>query len=307
MASSNSVLMSGYDETASIITRLASGGLTTPSVTGIHHTLLGSRDWPAADQDAACDLLRQLPDAVMAAYQHREFVQRAALFLARQAGIRQFVAIGISLHQLAGVNDLIRVTRPRARVLYVNSDPADVSRPPDRLALNAHSLTIRHDLGDPHGLIRQPAFRHFLKPDAPAAILLAGAMHFVPDDHDASRIVRALMAAVPPGSYLLLSHATDDEVAPAVSRRAREVYRTAGASFTPRSHASVAAFFDGLDVLPPGVVAGPAWRPGWKVPSSRRTLFYAGLARKPRHRQEPLTQQAAALAHRRSRRAQGAA
>lgn len=281
MASSNSALMSGYDKTTPIITRPASGGITAPSVTGIHHTLLGSRDGPTADQDAACDLLRQLPDAVTAAYQHRELIQRATLFLAHQAGIRQFVAIGISLHRLAGVDDLIQGTRPHARVLYVDSDPADVSRPPGRLIWTTRALTIRHALRDPHGLIRHPAFRHLLKPDAPAAILLAGALHFVPDEDDPGAIVGALMAAMPPGSYLLLSHATDDEVAPDVSRWARTVYRTAGASFTPRSHASVGAFFNGLDVLPPGVVAGPAWRPGRKAPGSHRTLFYAGLARKP--------------------------
>jgi S-adenosyl methyltransferase len=280
MASSNSVLMSSHEKPATISARPASGHITAPSVTGIDHTLLGSRDWPTADQDAACELLRLVPDAVTAAYQHREFVQRAALFLADQAGVSQFVAIGNGLNRLTSLHDLVQGVRPGTRVLYVDSSPVHMSQSPDRLIVHAGALEIKHDVRDPHGLIRHPAFRHLFRPDAPAAILLAGTMHFVPDSDHPGRIVSTLVAAMPPGSYLLLSHATDDQIAPEASRRAREVYRTAGASFTPRSYPGVAAFFAGLDVLPPGVVASSAWRPGSTVPSSRRTLFYAGLARK---------------------------
>lgn len=282
LASSNSSLMPSHGETA-------------PSVTGIHRALLGGKDWPAADQDAACELLRLVPDAVTAAYQHREFLQRAVLFLAGQAGVSQFVAIGNGLNRRTGLHDLAQGVRPGTRVLYVDSSPAHVSHWPNRLIVHAGALAIRHDVRDPRGLVSHPAFQHLFRPGAPAAILLAGTMNFVPDSGHPGQIVSTLVAAMPPGSYLLLSHATHDEVAPEASGRVREVYRTAGASFTPRSHPGVAAFFTGLDVLPPGVVAGPAWRPGSAVPSSRRTLFYAGLAQKRRHRKERADEQAAAL------------
>ncbi|MGH3217289.1 MAG: SAM-dependent methyltransferase [Streptosporangiaceae bacterium] len=285
LPSSKSRTMPGYDN-ATPFAANSRDSATVPRVAGIYDTLLGGKDCSAIDQQAAGELLRLVPDAVMAAYQHRRFVQLATRFLARDAGIRQFVDIGISLDRLGGMYDIVQQATPDARVLYIDSDPAVVSRAQDRLTDNLHTLAIRHDLRDPDGLVNHPAFQELIDPAEQVAILLAGVLHFVGNDGDAARSVSVLTRAAAAGSYLALSHATADDLDPEVSQRVRGLYENSTAPFTPRSYADVVRFFKDLDILPPGVVAGPTWRAGWFAPDPRRTLFYAGLAQKRRGRGE---------------------
>jgi hypothetical protein len=278
--------MPGYDN-ATPFAANSGDSATDPRLAGIYDTLLGGKDCSAADQQAAGELLRLVPDAVMAAYQNRRFVQLATRFLARDAGIRQFVDIGTSLSRLGGIHDIVEQAAPEARVLYVDSDPAVVSRAQEQLTRNPHTLAILHDLRDPDGLIGHPAFQELIDPTEQVAILLAGVLHFVEDDDDPARSVSVLTRATAAGSYLVLSHATADDLDPEVSQRVRGLYENFTAPFTPRSYTDVVRFFKDLDILPPGVVAGPTWRAGWLAPDPRRTLFYAGLAQKMRGRGEP--------------------
>ena len=253
---------------------------STPNVARIYDVLLGGTANLAADQAFAGELLRLVPDAVMAAYQNRNFVRRAVQFLAGPAGIRQFIDVGMGLPTQCNVHEIAQQITPDAHVLYVDHDPMVISRARELLAGSASAAAVNHDLRDPDGIIHQPALTTLIDLGKPVAILLASVLHFIDDAENPHAIVRVLQQAMAPGSYLAVSHATGDWLPPEVTRRVRELYRIAAASFVPRTHEQIAGFLDGLELIPPGLVNGSAWRAGSMAAEPRRTLFYAGLGRK---------------------------
>ena len=253
---------------------------STPNVARIYDVLLGGTANLAADQAFAGELLRLVPDAVMAAYQNRNFVRRAVQFLAGPAGIRQFIDVGTGLPTQCNVHEIAQRITPDAHVLYVDHDPMVISRARELLAGSASAAAVNHDLRDPGGIIHHPALTTLIDLDKPVAILLASVLHFIDDAENPHAIVRVLQETMAPGSYLAVSHATGDWLPPEVTRRVRELYRIAAASFAPRTHEQIAGFLDGLELIPPGLVNGSAWRAGSMAVEPRRTLFYAGLGRK---------------------------
>jgi hypothetical protein len=253
----------------------------TPNVARIYDTLLGSQRWPAVDQDTACELLRLMPDAVMTAYQNREFLRRAVRSLAGPAGIRQFIDIGAGLPSLTPVHVLAQSSAPDARVLYVDNDPTVISETGSSLAANPTVAAILGDLRDPEEILADPVLRGLINLDQPVAMVMTAVLHYVEDDEDPVGAVGTFQAAVSQGSYLVLSHATGDDTPPEIVSQVCRLFRSATAPFIPRSRAEVARFLDGWDVLPPGVVNGPAWRPGFMAVETRRTRFYATVGKKP--------------------------
>ena len=253
---------------------------STPNVARIYDVLLGGTANLAADQAFAGELLRLVPDAVMAAYQNRNFVRRAVQFLAGPAGIRQFIDVGTGLPTQCNVHEIAQRITPDAHVLYVDHDPMVISRARELLAGSASAAVVNHDLRDPDGIVHHPALTTLIDLDRPVAILLASVLHFIDDAENPHAIVRVLQETMAPGSYLAVSHATGDWLPPEVTRRVRELYRIAAASFAPRTHEQIASFLDGLEIIPPGLVNGSAWRAGSMAVEPRRTLFYAGLGRK---------------------------
>ena len=253
---------------------------STPNVARIYDVLLGGTANLAADQAFAGELLRLVPDAVMAAYQNRNFVRRAVQFLVGPAGIRQFIDVGMGLPTQCNVHEIAQRITPDAHVLYVDHDPMVISRARELLAGSASAAVVNHDLRDPDGIVHHPALTPLIDLDKPVAILLASVLHFIDDAENPHAIVRVLQETMAPGSYLAVSHATGDWLPPEVTRRVRELYRIAAASFAPRTHEQIASFLDGLEIIPPGLVNGSAWRAGSMAAEPRRTLFYAGLGRK---------------------------
>ena len=253
----------------------------TPNVARVYDTLLGSQRWPAVDQDAACELLRLMPDAVMTAHQNREFLRRAVLFLAGPAGIRQFIDIGAGLPSQTPVHVLAQSSAPDARVLYVDNDPAVISETGSLLAANPTAAISLGDLRGPEEILANRVLRGLINLDQPVAMLMTAVLHYIEDDKDPVGAVSTLQAAVSPGSYLVLSHATGDDTPPEIVTQVRSLFRRATAPFIPRSRAEVARFLNGWDVLPPGVVNGPAWRPGLMAVETRHTRFYATVGKKP--------------------------
>ena len=254
---------------------------TGPAVNAarIYDVLLGGGASLADDQAAAGELLRLVPDAVTAAYGNRNFVRRAVRFLAG-AGIRQFIDIGAGLPAQFTVHGLAQQIAPDARVLYVDRDPFVVSRMQELLACNATAAVVDHDVGDPYGILGHPTLTALVNLDEPVAVLMASVLHFIEDDADPHVIAGVFKAAMPPGSYLAVSHGTADLLSREAARGARELYRRAAGPLVLRTRTQVAAFLDGLEVTPPGVVNGSAWRPGFLAAEPRRALFYAGVGRK---------------------------
>jgi hypothetical protein len=128
-------------------------------------------------------------------------------------------------------------------------------------------------------ILGHPALVSLIEMAKPVAVILTAVLHFVADDADPGGIVAAAVQAMAPGSYLVLSHATSEHEA-AAFEDARGLYRATAASFVPRGHAEIAGFFDGLEIMSPGIVNGATWRPGYLATDPRRTTFYAGLGRK---------------------------
>jgi S-adenosyl methyltransferase len=250
------------------------------NVAGVNDVLLGGKGTSVVDEQAACELLRLLPDAVMAAYQKRNFLGRAVRFLSGQAGIRQFIDIGTGLTAPRSLHKLAWQAAPDARVLYVDCDPAVVSHAQELLARDGQAATIHGDLRDPGRILGDPALRALINLDEPVAILLAAVMHFTEDGEEPYRIVDTIKRAVVPGSYLALSHFSGDDIPPDVTQRVRALYEGSTAPLTQRSRQEIALFLDGLEIIPPGVVNGSAWRAGYAEPDPRRTIFYAGLGKK---------------------------
>lgn len=255
------------------------GRAPAPNAARIYDVLLGGSASLAADQTAAGELLRLVPDAVTAAYGNRNFVGRAVQLLA-SAGIRQFIDIGAGLPAQFSVHELAQQIAPDARVLYVDQDPFVVSRMQESLAGSATAALVNHDLGDPYGILGHPTLAALINLDEPVAVMMASVLHFIEDDADPYVAAGVFKAAMAPGSYLAVSHGTADFLSPEAARGVRELYRRAAVPLVPRTRTQVAAFLDGLEVTPPGVVNGSAWRPGFLAAEPRRTLFYAGVGRK---------------------------
>jgi S-adenosyl methyltransferase len=251
-----------------------------PNVARIYDYLLGGKDNFEADRAAAETLIRLIPDGVTACRENRKFVRRAVRYLARE-GIRQFIDIGPGLPTQGNVHDVALEAAPDARVVYADYDRVVVAHARALLAKPHPGVTaISGDLRHPGAILQDPELRALISLDRPFAVLATAVLHFIGDDEDPCAITRTLTAAMPPGSYLVISHITSDDIAAEVGREAEAVYAGATARAHPRTRDDIARFFDGLELAEPGVVSVSAWRPELGSRNGR-TLMYAGVGRKP--------------------------
>jgi SAM-dependent methyltransferase len=200
--------------------------------------------------------------------------------LAREAGIRQFLDIGTGLPTRGNVHEIAHAAKPGARVVYADNDPVVVAH---ARALLADSLTVaavHGDLREPDRLLALPDVRTFIDWDEPVAVLMVAVLHFLEDSKNPWAAVDAFKARMAPGSYLVLSHVTSDDTPPEMARQAAEVYQNASAPGMARSRAQIARFFDGLEMVSPGLADPAVWRRPRLGAASRPVLFYAGAGRK---------------------------
>jgi hypothetical protein len=251
-----------------------------PDAVRIYDYLLGGNGDVAADRAAAERLFSLIPDAATAAQQNRAFLRRVVRFQAREAQIRQFTDIGTGLPAEGNAHEVAQEILPDARVPYVDYDPVVIAHAQSMLADNATAVAINRDVRRPQEIIGHPALQALINLDQPVAVLLIAVMHFVTGLYDPYGIVDRLKEVMAPGSYLAITHVSTDEVSPELAGGVREIYHCAAAPVVPRTRAEVTRFFDGLDILPPGVVNGAVWRAGWAEADAGRTIFYGGLARK---------------------------
>jgi hypothetical protein len=288
----NEIAVPGWPDSvpAGIVPRVDA---SVPNVARIYDSLLGGKDNFAADRDAAAELLALIPDAQAACHHNRVFVRRAVRFLAGQAGIRQFIDIGTGLPTQGNVHDIAQATAPDARVAYVDYDPVVVSHAQALLATTPTVAVINADLRNPEQILTDPAVRALIDFSQPVAVLLAAILHFIADDEHPHQIADTLKAAIPPDSYLVLSHITADELPEDTRRKAQSIYERATAPVFPRSREAIQRFLDGLETASePGVtdVAQPQpWaplapdepEPAHSPILEGRTLIHAGVGRKP--------------------------
>jgi S-adenosyl methyltransferase len=251
------------------------------SIARIYDYWLGGKDNFAVDREAAEAMIRQYPDIVAGVRKNRAFLGRAVHYLAAEAGLRQFLDIGTGLPSGNNTHEVAQRAAPGSRIVYVDNDPIVLSHAQALLTSSREGACayIDADLRDPATILKQAAAT--LDLSRPVAVCLIMVLQFVPDEEDPAQIVRTLMAAVPPGSYLAVAHPASDVdtgVAPALRQLSTRMGRT---QVVARSHAQIARFFDGLELVDPGLVQLHRWRPGSGVDTARPLAAYGGLARKP--------------------------
>ncbi|WP_405086521.1 SAM-dependent methyltransferase [Microbispora sp. NBC_01389] len=246
---------------------------TIPNIARMYDYYLGGKDNFAADREAAEKMLaigRQMGnDGREVARENRGFLRRAVRLLA-ESGITQFVDIGAGLPTQENVHQVARRHAPGARVVYVDNDPVVLTHARALLADNPETIVVAGDLRDPDTAFDDPEVRAHIDFTRPFAVLLVSVLHFVTGDEDADRITARIRERLTPGCHLVLSHIrTNDDVAEEVVLESKKVYAaTSSGGLVGRPFKRIASFFDGLEILEPGLVPVQAWRPDvpWDVP-----------------------------------------
>jgi S-adenosyl methyltransferase len=241
---------------------------------------LGGKDNFAADRAAAEQAIRDCPEIVPTVRANRGFLARAVQFLAADAGIRQFLDIGTGIPTEYNTHDVAQAIAPGSRVVYVDNDPLILVHARALLASHPDGATAYEeaDLREPERILDLAAgvldFRR------PIAVLLLAILHHIDDEDDPQKIVAMLMNAVPPGSYLVVSHPASDIGSEAGAKMVQNLNKVMAERTTARDHATVARFFDGLEFVAPGLVRVSDWRPPAEADAGFPAAIWAGVARK---------------------------
>jgi S-adenosyl methyltransferase len=222
---------------------------------------LGGKDNFAADRKAAEEVIAIRPAMRRDIRANREMLRRAVRYLAAEAGIRQFLDVGTGIPTSPNVHEVAQGVAPEARVVYVDNDPIVLSHARALLRSTPQGMTdyIDADLREPGSILEQAA--QTLDFAKPIAVVVVGTLHLITDDEDPYAIVARLMAATVPGSYLLISHPAIDIEAETAARVQTSYNQNVATTMTRRTREEVARFFEGLEVLEPGIVQHHRWRP----------------------------------------------
>jgi len=258
-----------------------------PHPARVYDYLLGGKDNFEADRRAAQEGLKANPSSRIPPRENRAFLRRAVRYLTVEAGIRQFLDIGTGLPTSPNVHEVAQEIAPESRVVYADNDPIVLAHARALLTSSHQGKTayVDADLKDPGGILSSPALRDTLDLNRPVGLMLIAIMHFVPDQDEPYAIVRSLLDALPSGSYLALSHLTGD-LDPDVWPGVAAALAKGGATLRVRSFPEIRRFFDGLDLIDPGVELVTRWRPDPGTdpatqPADAAVSLYAALARKP--------------------------
>lgn len=247
-----------------------------PHPARVYDYMLGGKDNFAADREMAEVGLKVMPEMRDSSRANRDFLVRTVRFL-RDAGIRQFLDIGTGLPTSPNTHEIARDGHPDARVVYVDNDPVVFLRAEALMADKATTAVVRADLHDVDDVLTQAA--RMLDFSKPVALMFVATLHCIEDDDDPAGIAARYTAALAPGSYLVLSHSTD-EFAPERTHAASRAAAERGAIWIPRGKDAIAAMFNGLPLIDPGLVLVSRWRPDRDIPASRaeRAWAYGGVA-----------------------------
>ncbi|MEV4018563.1 SAM-dependent methyltransferase [Nonomuraea angiospora] len=248
-----------------------------PSIARVYDYWLGGKDNFAADREMGDRVKAVVPEMPLMAYHNRLFLGRVVRFLAGEAGIGRFLDLGAGLPTMENVHEVAQKVRPSAQVVYVDNDAVALTHARALLATTGNTHVVEGDIYQPEPILAEAD--SLIGLDRPVAVMMLAMLHFVPDK-DAHRIVRTVMDAVPAGSYLAISHIGDTPQL----RKAAGFYNASGTGVVLRSPERVAEFLEGLEIIPPGVVPLPEWRPDESVPALDRTAGMAAncmVGRKP--------------------------
>lgn len=254
-----------------------------PHPARMYDAYLDGKDNYPVDRQAVRQILLDFPEVPAIARANRAFLQRAVRFLAGQAGIRQFIDIGTGIPSAGNVHEVARQAAPGVRVVYVDNDPIVHVHASALLSGSGSTSIVLADLRDPGAIMAHSKVRGLIDFTQPVAVLLVAILHFITDEENPAGIVAALRDALPPDSYLALSHGTQDFHPPGGADLAATAYQNATAPLVLRTREQVLEFFEGFGLADPGLVQAPLWRPDGKPPRPKdlaKIGIYAGVGRK---------------------------
>jgi SAM-dependent methyltransferase len=253
----------------------------TATVARAYDYLLGGSHNFAADRALARQMISVFPDAKVQARINRAFLHRGTRYVLDQ-GIRQFLDIGSGIPTVGNVHEIAQKVDPEARVAYVDIDPIAVAHSRQILAGNPHATVIREDFANPRAVLEHPSVADLIDFEQPVALLLVALLHAVRDDRDPYGALAVYKERLAPGSYLVIGHATHESHPDEFREAAKAVERTP-TPLAMRTHAEILRFFDGFELVEPGLVWSHEWRPdaAEDKPSNISALIYGGVGRKP--------------------------
>jgi SAM-dependent methyltransferase len=256
----------------------------TASVARMYDYILGGTDNYEVDRRAADAGEDLMPGSYVATRNNRRYLERVVRYLAGECGIRQFIDHGSGLPTQNNVHQIAQSVAPGSRVVYVDIDPVVLAhgRVKSLLAEDKSTAFIEADAADTKTILSHPDTQRLINFDEPVAALYISFLHCIPDARDPVGVVRQMMDRLASGSYLALSHIVSDDPESRDKITQFLLAATGGNWGRARSREEVQAFFDGLEIVPPGVVDSVEWQPdGREEEQSAEWFEYAGVARKP--------------------------
>ncbi|GAA2468866.1 SAM-dependent methyltransferase [Winogradskya humida] len=250
-----------------------------------YNYFLGGKDNFAADRASADEIERVLPTIRVGVRANRDLLRRATAYLAGEAGIRQFLDIGTGLPTADNTHEVAQRHAPDSRIVYVDNDPLVLTHARALLTSSPQGRTayLAADLTDPAAILTHPGLSATLDLTQPVALMLVAVLHFIPGRGAAQPIVQHLLDALPAGSYLVATHATQDFMPPAQALAYQRMLDEGRSDVWTRDRAEFTALFEGLDLVAPGITPPSEWRPAvhMGIPPREDVAVWSGVGRKP--------------------------
>jgi S-adenosyl methyltransferase len=251
-----------------------------PHIARVYDYWLGGKDNFAADRELGERTLQAYPNLVFSVRANRAFLARAVRFLAAEAGIRQFLDIGTGIPTANNTHEVAQRVAPDSRIVYVDNDPIVLSHARALLTSRPEGTCgyLDADVRDPDKILTGAA--DTLDFSQPVAVMLLAVLQFVTDDDEAGGILKRLTDACPPGSFVTISHPASDIDAEQHTEMVRRLNQSVAEKVALRDRAGVTRLFDGLELVEPGVIRVPEWRPDNELAAASPAVLWGGVARK---------------------------
>ncbi|MEY9909614.1 hypothetical protein ABIA35_005853 [Catenulispora sp. MAP12-49] len=248
-----------------------------PHTARIYDYWIGGKQNFPADREVAEKVAEAMPAVPMIARANRAFLGRAVRYAAQQ-GVKQFLDIGAGLPAAGNTHEVAQSVHPDASVVYVDNDPLVTVHGRALLADEDRTRVFEGDLRDPKAILTHPDVTALIDFEKPVALLLVAVLHFFPDADDPAGVIAALTENLVPGSHLVISHAGSDLLPRDQDKL--QIYQRA-AEGAARDHARITTFFEGFDLIDPGLVRVPLWQPTEELPADVDEYWmYGGVGRK---------------------------
>ena len=256
---------------------------SVPHVARVYDYWVGGKNNYAVDREAGDEAIRAYPDMRSSVRANRAFLRRSVRYLAEEAGIRQFLDVGTGLPSASNTHEVAQAAAPESRIVYVDNDPVVLAHARALLTSDPQGATgyLDADARDTGKILAGAA--ELLDFSEPVAVMLIAILQLITDDDDPYRLVAELVAALPSGSFLAVTHVAGDmgRMTPGALEAARRLSELLPQRVNPRSQAQVTRFFDGLELIEPGVVPIQQWRPASDDEAAAPAALWGGVARVP--------------------------